>query len=330
MNKNKGNAEKKQPNYQLLDKFKKLKRKSRAELLIEAVNEEDYFSRTAESFGKLIMRRFFRNKLAVIGLVIILILIMVSILAPVIAPFPAEKSHLEELPTGKPLPPNEKFIWGTDALGRDYFTRCIYGGRVSLLVGFTAVALQLLIGLPIGCIAGYFGGWVDTVLMRFLEIFNSIPVFLVIIIISAGLDRSVWNVIWIMGVFYWPSFVRLIRAYFLSLKHQDFVQAAQALGIKPFWVIVRHMLPAVAMPILIQASAAVVTAVLTESSLSYLGFGVMEPTPTWGAMLNASSKFLRWVPTMALFPGMLITLVTLSMNFISDGLRDALDPRSRT
>ena len=196
--------------------------------------------------------------------------------------------------------------------------------------GFTAVLIEMAIGLPIGIIAGYFGGWVDTILMRILEVINSIPTFLIIIIIAAGLERSIWNVIWVMGVFYWPSFVRLIRAYFLSLKQQDFIQAAKALGIKPLAIIIRHMLPAVAMPILIQASSAVVGAVFAESSLSYLGFGIMEPTPTWGAMLSKSTQYLRFVPTMALFPGLLITLVTLSMNFIADGLRDAFDPRSRS
>lgn len=313
----------------LLDKLKKLRPKNRIDQMIENMSEEDFFARTSDSFGKLVAKRFFKNPLALIGLIIIVTLIMVSILAPVICPYPAEESHLEMLTTGKPLKPSKQFIWGTDQLGRDYFTRCVYGGRVSLLVGFVAVLMEMAIGIPLGIISGYFGGWVDTILMRILEIFNSIPTFLIIIIIAAGLDRSVWNVIWIMGVFYWPPFVRIIRAYFLSLKQQDFVQAAKALGIKPIWLIIRHMLPAVAMPILITASTAVVSAVLSESGLSYLGFGVMEPTPTWGAMLSKSAQYLRFVPTMALFPGLLITLVTLSMNFIADGLRDAFDPRSR-
>lgn len=314
----------------LLDRLKKLRPKNRVEEMIETMSEEDFFTRTSDSFGKLIAKRFFKNKLAIAGLVIILTLITVSILAPVICPYPAEESHLELLTTGKPLKPSKQFIWGTDQLGRDYFTRCIYGGRVSLFVGFTAVLIEMAIGLPIGIIAGYFGGWVDTILMRILEVINSIPTFLIIIIIAAGLERSIWNVIWVLGVFYWPSFVRLIRAYFLSLKQQDFIQAAKALGIKPFAIIIRHMLPAVAMPILIQASSAVVGAVFAESSLSYLGFGIMEPTPTWGAMLSKSTQYLRFVPTMSLFPGLLITLVTLSMNFIADGLRDAFDPRSRS
>lgn len=315
--------------YNLLERLKKIKPQSRAEQMIEAVSEEDYFSRTADSFGKLVLKRFLHNKMAIIGVCVLFILIMVSALAPVICPYPAEESHLEELTTGKPLPPNKKFIWGTDALGRDYFTRCIYGGRVSLFVGFTAVLAQMLIGIPLGCIAGWFGGWVDTLLMRFLEVFNSIPTFLVIIIIAAGLERNLWNVIWVMGVFYWPPFVRLIRAYFLSLKQQDFIQAAKALGIRPINIIIRHMIPAVAMPILITVSTSIIGAIMTETSLSYLGFGIIEPTPTWGALLNASAQFLRWVPTMALFPGLLITLVTLSLNFIADGLRDAFDPRSR-
>ena len=308
--------------------LKLFKRHATVDSLIETMNEEDYFNRTSDSFGKLVLKRFLHNTLGMIGLAVLLIFILASALAPIICPYDYEESHLEELTTGKPLPPNEKFIWGTDALGRDYFTRCLYGGRISLLIGFAATAMMVLIGVPLGIISGYFGGWVDTLLQRLLEIFNSIPTFLIMVIISAGLERSMWNVIWVMGVFYWPSFVRIIRAYFLSLKGQDYVQAAKALGIHPFKIIMRHMFPAVTMPLLIVVSTSIVSAIMAETSLSYLGFGILEPTPTWGSMLNASTRFLRWVPTMALFPGMLISLVTLSLNFIADGLRDAFDPRS--
>lgn len=307
----------------------KIKGKSKQQTLTESFTEEDFFSRTADSFGTLVRKRFFRNKMAVVGLIVLLFLIIVSICAPLICPYPAEKSHLEALTDGKPLPPCKEFIWGTDALGRDYFTRCIYGGRVSLFVGFAAVLIQAAIGIPLGCLAGYCGGKVDMVIMRWLEIFNSIPTFLVIIIIATGLERSMWNVIWVMGVFYWPTFVRMIRGYFLALKEQDFVQAAHALGLKPITIIVRHMLPSAMMPILITVSTSIIGAIMAETSLSYLGFGIIEPTPTWGALLNASHRWLRWVPTMSIFPGVLITMVTLSLNFIADGLRDAFDPRSQ-
>ena len=306
-----------------------LKHRLTTKNMIESMSEEDYFSRTADSFGKLVAKRFLHNTMGMIGLCVMAFLIIVTLLAPVIAPYDYKESHMDVLTTGKPLPPNSQFIWGTDALGRDYFTRCLYGGRISLLVGFSATLMMMLIGVPLGIISGYFGGWVDMVLMRLLEIFNSIPAFLIIIIIAAGLERSIWNVIWVMGVFYWTPFVRLIRAYFLSIKQQDYILAAKALGIKPFQIVMRHMFPAVTMPLLIIASTSIVGAIMTETSLSYLGFGILEPTPTWGAMLNTSSRFIRWVPTMALFPGMLITIVTLSLNFIADGLRDAFDPRTR-
>lgn len=306
-----------------------LRRRPTAENLVAAMNEEDYFSRTADSFGKMVAKRFLHNTMGMIGLCVMVFLILVSVLAPVIAPYDFEESHLEELTTGKPLPPNEKFVWGTDALGRDYFTRCLYGGRISLLVGFSATLMMMLIGIPLGILSGYFGGWVDMVLMRILEVFNSIPVFLIIIIIAAGLERSVWNVIWVMGAFFWTPFVRLIRAYFLSLKEQDFVQAAKALGLRPISIIFRHMFPTVTMPILIIVSTSIVGAIMTETSLSYLGFGILEPTPTWGALLNTAGRFIRWVPSMAVFPGLLITSVTLSLNFIADGLRDAFDPRTQ-
>jgi peptide/nickel transport system permease protein len=307
----------------------RIRRKNQKKPLAETFSEEDFFSRTADSFGTLVRKRFFRNKMAVTGVVVLSFLILVSICAPLICPYPAEQSHLEALTDGKPLSPNKDFIWGTDALGRDYFTRCIYGGRVSLFVGFAAVIIQAAIGIPLGCLAGYCGGKVDMVIMRFLEVFNSIPTFIVIIIIAASLERSIWNVIWVMGVFYWPSFVRMIRGYFMALKQQDFVQAAHALGLHPLTIIVRHMLPSAMMPILITVSTSIIGAVMTETSLSYLGFGVIEPTPTWGALLNASQRWLRWVPTMSIFPGVLITLVTLSLNFIADGLRDAFDPRTQ-
>lgn len=321
---NKCNTEKKKSSLRSL-----FSHKSRTQELLDILDEDEYFSRTSESFGKLVAKRFFHNKLAVTGVVIMFILILSAVFAPVICRYTPEESHLEVLTNGKPLAPGKHFIWGTDDLGRDYFTRCMYGGRISLMVGFIAVIGQMLIGIPIGCIAGYFGGWVDTILMRILEVFNSIPIFLVIIIVAAGLERSVWNVIWVMAVFNWPPFVRIIRAYFLSLREQDFIQAETALGIHPLSIIVKHMLPAVAMPVLIVMSSSVVNAVLMESSLSYLGFGVMEPTPTWGSMLSAAGKYLRWAPAMSIFPGILITLVTLGMNFIADGLRDAFDPRSR-
>lgn len=306
-----------------------LKRRPTAENLMAAIDEEDYFSRTADSFGKLVAKRFFRNPMGMVGLCVMAFLILACLLAPILTPYDYEESHLEVLPTGKPLPPNEQFIWGTDALGRDYFTRCLYGGRISLFVGFSATLMMMLIGVPLGILSGYLGGWVDMVLMRILEVFNSIPVFLIIIIIAAGLERSIWNVIWVMGVFYWTPFVRLIRAYFLSLKQQDFIQAAKALGIRPISIIFRHMFPAVTMPLLIIASTSIVSAIMMETSLSYLGFGILEPTPTWGAMLNTAGRFIRWVPSMAVFPGMLITAVTLSLNFIADGLRDAFDPRTQ-
>jgi len=306
-----------------------LKRRPTAENLVAIMNEEDYFSRTADSFGTLVAKRFMHNTMGMIGLSVLLFLILASVLAPVIAPYDYEESHLEELTTGKPLPPNEKFIWGTDALGRDYFTRCLYGGRVSLLVGFSATLMMMLIGIPLGILSGYLGGWVDMVLMRILEVFNSIPTFLIIIIIAAGLERSIWNVIWVMGVFYWTPFVRLIRAYFLSLKEQDYIQAAKALGLRPVGIIFRHMFPAVTMPILIIASTSIVSAIMTETSLSYLGFGILEPTPTWGALLNTAGRYIRWVPSMAVFPGLLIVAVTLSLNFVADGLRDAFDPRTQ-
>ena len=311
----------------LLDRLKKLRPKNRVEEMIETMSEEDFFTRTSDSFGKLIAKRFFKNKLAIAGLVIILTLITVSILAPVICPYPAEESHLELLTTGKPLKPSKQFIWGTDQLGRDYFTRCIYGGRVSLFVGFTAVLIEMAIGLPIGIIAGYFGGWVDTILMRILEVINSIPTFLIIIIIAAGLERSIWNVIWVLGVFYWPSFVRLIRAYFLSLKQQEYVLAANTAGAKGSWIIRKHLIPNCISVVIISTALQIPSAIFTESYLSFLGLGVNAPMPSLGSLASDALKGISSYSYRLVIPAIVISLIVLSLNLFGDGLRDAFDPK---
>lgn len=292
------------------------------------VTEEEYFARHIDSYYKLMARRFFSNKLALVGVIILIILILSAVFADVIAPYAFDETHMEALITGKPLPPSKEFIWGTDALGRDFFTRCLYGGRVSLFVGFAATLLSMLIGVPLGCIAGYYGGWVDNVICRFLELFNAIPVFFVMLILATVIKASIWNMVWIIAIFGWPGFVRSVRAYFLQTKTKDFVLAAQNLALRDRTIIFHHVLPYAMMPVLLTAASSVVSCMGMETTLSFLGLGIREPNTSWGYLMSVAQQYLRRVPTLAIIPGLILTTCTLSMNFIADGLRDAIDPRS--
>ena len=296
----------------------------------DQVTEEEYFEHHIESYYKLMLRRFLQNKMAVIGVIILLILILAVVLADAIAPYPYDETHMEALIDGKPLPPSKEFIWGTDALGRDFFTRCLYGGRISLLVGFAATFLSMLIGVPLGCIAGYYGGWVDNVICRFLELFNSIPSFFVMLILSTLLQASVWNMVWIIAIFNWPIFVRTVRADFLQTKTKDFVMAAKNLGLRDRTVILSHILPFAMMPVLLTAATSVISCMTMETTLSFMGLGIREPNTSWGYLMSVSQQYLRRVPSLAIIPGLILTTCTLGLNFIADGLRDAIDPRSGT
>ena len=295
--------------------------------ITDSVTEDEYFDRNIESYYVLMLRRFFQNKMAVVGVIIILVLLFSSIFANVIAPYDPNETHLEALITGKPLPPSKKFIWGTDALGRDFFTRCLYGGRTSLFVGFVATFISIIIGVPLGCIAGYYGGWVDNVICRFLELFNSIPAFFVLLILSTLIKANVFNMVWIIALFSWPAFVRGVRAYFLQAKTQDFVQAARNLGLSDRTIIFKHILPFAMMPVLITAANTVISCIGMETTLSFMGLGIREPNTSWGYIMSVAQIYLRRTPTMAIIPGVILTACTLGMNFIADGLRDAIDTR---
>ncbi|CCQ94935.1 Oligopeptide transport system permease protein AppC [[Clostridium] ultunense Esp] len=292
------------------------------------MDEDSFFSSEVESFWMRVWRRFRNHKLAMFGTLIIVFIISCSILAPVISPFPYDELHLEDIKYGKPLAPNSKYWFGTDNLGRDYLTRCIYGGRVSLIVAFGAVVISLCIGVPLGCLAGYYGGVVDMIICRIIEILTCIPTFFLILTVNAMFKPSIFNVMICLGVLGWMGIARQIRAQFLSLRNQDFVQSAIALGIKDSEVIFRHLLPNALMPVVVNATMRVASNIMMESALSYLGLGVQEPTPSWGAMLKVSQSYIKDAPWMALFPGILISVIALALNFAGDGLRDALDPRT--
>lgn len=269
-------------------------------------------------------RRFRRHKLALIGLVILLVLAIVSAGAPVLVsetPYAIDLQALEE-------PPNSTYWLGTDDAGRSVLSRLLHAGRVSLTVGVAVVAIALIIGMSIGATAGYFGGWVDSVLMRFVDVVLAFPPILIVITIVSILGPSVVNLILVMGLLGWPPISRLLRAEFLTLRERDFTMAARAVGVPGTRIVLRHLLPNAMAPIIVAATFGVATAILLEAGLSFLGLGVQRPTPSWGNMLAAAQSMtvLDRMPWLWVPPGTMIALAVLAINFIGDGLRDALDP----
>ena len=275
--------------------------------------------------GKLIWRRFKRNKIAMVSLVILLIMVILAILAPVLATHGRDAISLGL----KEKPPTEINWLGTDALGRDVYTRLLYGGRISLTVGIVATSIQLLIGIIMGSLAGYYGRFVDTVIMRITDMVLSFPFLPLAIAMAAIMGPSIYNTMLIIGLLSWTSTCRIIRGQFLSIKQTEYVEAARALGLSRFTIIRKHMLPNAMAPLLINATLAMASAILIEAALSFLGLGVQAPTPSWGNMLEAARnmRYIMNCPWLWLPPGLAIFLAVLSINLVGDGLRDAFDPR---
>lgn len=269
--------------------------------------------------------KFKKNKLALFGSLILIILIIFSLLASFITKVDINKVDLSNISS----PPSGEHILGTDEMGRDIFSRLIYGGRVSLLVGVMATFIQVTIGVTLGAIAGYFGGAVDFIIMRIVDIFMCFPFFVIAITLAALLGPSVWNVILIIGVLSWTSIARIVRAEILSIREMEYIEASKAIGLNWNEIIIRHIIPNVIPSILVTSTLAIAGGILTESALSFLGLGVKLPKPSWGNMLSSAQKmstlknqWWQWVP-----PGLSVLLTVLSINFIGDGLRDALDPK---
>ena len=281
----------------------------------------------------IVAANFRRHKLAVTGLIVLVILALSAIFAPIISPFDPFEQNLHLTTDGYPVSPSWSHIWGTDNFGRDYFSRAMYGGRISLSVGFVAVALAITLGTSVGVTAGYFGGIIDQFLMRLVDLGLSFPPLIFLLALASILTRpSIFLIMVIIGLLQWMITARLVRAEFLSLKDQDFVTAARALGASNLRIAGKHMFRNALSPIIVAASLGIPQAILEESTLSFLGLGVQVPTPSWGNMLSISLKFMRegsswWI---GVYPGVLIGLAVLSFNFVGDGLRDALDPRLRS
>ncbi|GAA4003874.1 ABC transporter permease [Deinococcus rubellus] len=270
------------------------------------------------------LRRFLSNKLAVIGLFVLLVFAVAALLAPQVAPFDPAKIFFSDLRAA----PSATHLFGADELGRDIFSRVVYGARVSLSAGLISVTLALVFGGSIGLIAGYIGGWLDDVLMRFVDALLSLPFLVLAIALAAILGPSLQNTMIAIAIVTAPAFARITRGEVLSQRERDYVQAAQALGAGDGRLIVRHLLPNISGALIVQTSLAIANAILAEASLSFLGLGIQPPTPSWGSMLNAARGYLTDAPWMALFPGLAIFLAVLAFNLIGDGLREALDPRS--
>lgn len=270
-------------------------------------------------------RRFVRNRLAVVGALIVLVLAVVAVAAPLIAPYDPERPHLDQVLQ----PPSWNHLCGTDRLGRDVFSRMVYGARISLLVGFVAVGISTLLGLLMGALAGYFGRWVDSLIMRFVDLMLCFPSFFLILAVIAMFPPSIFLIMAVIGATGWMSVARLVRAEFLTLKERDFVVAARSIGAGNTRIIFRHLLPNAMAPVLVSATLGVAAAILVESALSFLGLGVQPPTPSWGNILKDGQAMMENAPWMSIFPGLAILITVMGYNLLGEGIRDALDPRLR-
>lgn len=270
-----------------------------------------------------VFNRLKRNKMAMFGLAIILLLIILALFADVIAPYGYDDQNLKDRLT----PPNSQYLLGTDNFGRDILSRIIYGSRISLQVGFIAVGISAIIGGALGSIAGYYGGKLDNFVMRAMDILLAIPSILLAISIVAALGPGLQNVMIAVGIGSIPSYARIVRASVLSIRDQEFVEAARAVGANDFRIITKHILPNAMAPIIVQATLGVAGAILSAAGLSFIGLGIQPPTPEWGAMLSSGREYLRDNWYVATFPGLAIMITIFALNLLGDGLRDALDPR---
>lgn len=278
---------------------------------------------------QLVWRRFRRHKPALVAVGVLALMVAAVLLAPLSPYEPTAQDLTRDL-----QPPSAQHWFGTDDLGRDLFTRTLYGGRISLLVGAWATLLTLAIGVLVGMVAGYVGGWIDNLLMRVTDSFLTLPTLFVLILISTvlrespalGVSSSVVLVIVVIALLSWMWPARLVRGIFLTLKQRDFVLAARGLGVRPARIMARHILPNTVSLIIVQATLLVASAIIVESGLSYLGFGVQPPTPSWGNLLATGQVYALRAPWLMIFPGLLLFITTMAINYIGDGLRDAFDP----
>jgi len=270
-----------------------------------------------------VLRRLLRRRGAMAGLAVVVFFIAVALLAPLVAPYDPLQTSWSAVRKA----PNAMHIFGTDEIGRDVASRVIFGARASLLAGLVSVCISLSLGVPIGLLAGYVGGWVDSLISRITDAMLACPFLILAIALAAFLGPSLTNAMIAIGISATPIFIRLTRAQVLAVRVEDDVEAARAVGNSHLRIALRHVLPNVVAPLIVQATLAIAAAVIAEASLSFLGLGQQPPAPSWGSMLNTAKNYIDNAPWMAVWPGLSIFLLVLSFNLLGDGLRDALDPR---
>ncbi len=273
--------------------------------------------------GAEIWRRFRQNKNALVGMCLFLVLVSFALFSEFIAPYDPIEQDLHNIMQT----PSRQHILGTDELGRDIFSRIVYGSRISMTVGLIAVSIAFVAGSALGVICGYYGGVLDNVIMRFIDVLMSIPAILLNISIVAALGTGLQNVMIAIGVSNVPRFCRIIRASVMSLREQEFVEASRAAGATDLFIVMHHIIPNCLAPLIIQATVSIGSSILQCASLSFIGLGIVPPTPEWGAMLSTGRDFLRKAPHLTTFPGLAIMVAVYAMNLMGDGLRDALDPK---
>lgn len=269
--------------------------------------------------------RFSRNKLSMVAFVVVILLLCMAIFADFLAPTAYDYAILIEARQF----PSAKHLLGTDEVGRDLLSRLIYGARISLLVGFSVQAIALIIGVPLGLLAGFFGGWVDFIVLRLIEMFSAIPQTLFALFLVSILGGGMVNIILAIGLIVWVDICRLTRAQVFMLREREFVEAARMIGATPFQIVTRHLLPNALTPLIVAVTLGIPSAIFTEAGLSFLGLGINDPLPSWGKMVGNSFSYIRVYWHLGLFPTLLIAITMLSFSLVGDGLRDALDPRLR-
>ena len=299
---------------------------------ITIISEPTLRNQRKESLLRFFWLRFRKHQMALIGVFISFVMTMMVLFAPLLTPYDPFKQDLRN----RLQAPSAQHWMGTDDLGRDMWTRVLYGGRISLSVGLLSMVISIVVGALVGLSSGYFGGWTDSILMRITEIFMSIPRLFVLIAMGMFLRTldlpnlqagSFAPIAFIIGILSWTGTARLVRASTLELRDREYVQASRALGASDWSTLLKHVLPNVASPIIVSATLGLAGAIISESGLSYLGFGVQLPTPTWGNMLSNTQNQMTTAPWTAIFPGMMIFIIVVAINYLGDGLRDALDPR---
>jgi peptide/nickel transport system permease protein len=272
-----------------------------------------------------LLRRITKHNLALVGLIILVPMFLCAVLAPLISPHDPVEPDLKNILTG----PTWSHPFGTDTLGRDVFSRVIYGSRISLLVGFVSVGIATLIGIMIGAVSGYSGGIIDEIIMRFVDLMMCFPTFFLILAVIALLEPSIWNIMIVIGLTNWMGIARLVRAEILSIKGKEYVLAAKAMGFPRRRIIFGHVLPNALSPVYVVATLGIGGAILTESALSFLGIGVQPPTPSWGNILTQAKDNIEVAWWLSLYPGLAIFLTVMGYNLLGEGLRDVFDPRRR-